>query len=122
MFVSASLYINHMPSVLKLEVVRELVVENAESLDRLDALIYSAIYLKVCFIISSSLLLLISCCMRFLDLFLMQWINTGQISCFEDGGHHRPNRHAEISRLIFRELERISSRKDASLQVVVYFI
>ena len=47
----------------------------------------------------------------------MQWINTGQIPCFEDGGHHRPNRHAEISRLIFRELERISSRKDTSLQV-----
>ncbi|BAU01538.1 hypothetical protein VIGAN_11079200, partial [Vigna angularis var. angularis] len=28
-----------------------------------------------------------------------KWINTGQISCFEDGGHHRPNRHAKISRL-----------------------
>lgn len=47
----------------------------------------------------------------------MQWINTGQIPCFEDGGHHRPNRHAEISRVIFRELERISCRKDTSPQV-----
>ncbi|CAN1346657.1 Phosphoglucan, water dikinase, chloroplastic [Linum perenne] len=47
------------------------------------------------------------------------WINTGQIPCFEDGGHHRPNRHAEISRLIFRELERISSRKDTSPQEVL---
>ncbi|KAJ8449699.1 hypothetical protein Cgig2_001355 [Carnegiea gigantea] len=75
----------------KLEVVRELVVENMDDKDRLEALILSAIYLK--------------------------WINTGQIPCFEDGGHHRPNRHAEISRLIFRELERISSRKDTSLQV-----
>ncbi|PON66919.1 Glucoamylase, starch-binding [Parasponia andersonii] len=74
----------------KLEIVRELLVENSESEDQLDALIYSAIYLK--------------------------WINTGQIPCFEDGGHHRPNRHAEISRLIFRELERIFCRKDTSLQ------
>ncbi|KAL3634731.1 Phosphoglucan, water dikinase, chloroplastic [Castilleja foliolosa] len=74
----------------KLEVVRELVVENIENEKRLEALTYAAIYLK--------------------------WINTGQIPCFEDGGHHRPNRHAEISRLIFRELERISSKKDTSLQ------
>ncbi|PIN06610.1 Phosphoglucan, water dikinase [Handroanthus impetiginosus] len=77
----------------KLEVVRELVVENIETEKRLEALTYSAIYLK--------------------------WINTGQIPCFEDGGHHRPNRHAEISRLIFRELERISSRKDTSLQEIL---
>ncbi|KAL6504566.1 Phosphoglucan, water dikinase, chloroplastic [Orobanche gracilis] len=74
----------------KLEVVRELLVENFADEKRLEALTYSAIYLK--------------------------WINTGQIPCSEDGGHHRPNRHAEISRLIFRELERISSRKDTSLQ------
>ncbi|KAJ0957841.1 putative phosphoglucan, water dikinase [Helianthus annuus] len=74
----------------KLEHIRELVVESKDGAERLDALIYSAIYLK--------------------------WINTGQIPCFEDGGHHRPNRHAEISRLIFRELERISSRKDTSPQ------
>ncbi|KAL0323376.1 UNVERIFIED_CONTAM: Phosphoglucan, water dikinase, chloroplastic [Sesamum angustifolium] len=77
----------------KLEVVRELVVENIENAKCLEALTYSAIYLK--------------------------WINTGQIPCFEDGGHHRPNRHAEISRLIFRELERISSRKDTSLQEIL---
>ncbi|CAA0840857.1 Phosphoglucan- water dikinase- chloroplastic [Striga hermonthica] len=74
----------------KLEVVRQLVVENIDDDKRLEALTYSAIYLK--------------------------WINTGQIPCFEDGGHHRPNRHAEISRLIFRELERISSEKETSLQ------
>ncbi|KAK9671379.1 hypothetical protein RND81_12G026300 [Saponaria officinalis] len=74
----------------KLEVVRELVVGSVDNKDRLEALTLSAIYLK--------------------------WINTGQIPCFEDGGHHRPNRHAEISRLIFRELERISGRKDASPQ------
>ncbi|KAG5252100.1 phosphoglucan, water dikinase [Salix suchowensis] len=77
----------------KLEVVRELLVGSIQSEDRLEALVYSAIYLK--------------------------WINTGQVPCFEDGGHHRPNRHAEISRLIFRELERISSRKDTSPQEVV---
>jgi phosphoglucan,water dikinase len=77
----------------KLEVVRDLLVGNLEGGDRLDALIYSSIYLK--------------------------WINTGQIPCFEDGGHHRPNRHAEISRLIFRELERISYGKNASPQEVL---
>ncbi|XP_038995104.1 phosphoglucan, water dikinase, chloroplastic-like isoform X2 [Hibiscus syriacus] len=74
----------------KLEVVRELLVGSLQNGERLEALICSAIYLK--------------------------WINMGQIPCFEDGGHHRPNRHAEISRLIFRELERISSRKDSSPQ------
>ncbi|XP_021646035.2 phosphoglucan, water dikinase, chloroplastic isoform X2 [Hevea brasiliensis] len=72
----------------KLEVVRQLLVGSFETADRLEALIYSAIYLK--------------------------WINTGQIPCFEDGGHHRPNRHAEISSLIFRGLEQISCRKDTS--------
>ncbi|OVA01660.1 Carbohydrate binding module family 20 [Macleaya cordata] len=77
----------------KLEVVRELLVGSVENEDRLEALIYSAIYLK--------------------------WINTGQIPCFEDGGHHRPNRHAEISRLIFRELERISYRKDTSPEEIL---
>lgn len=77
----------------KLEIVRELIVENVDSGHLLEALTYSAIYLK--------------------------WINIGQIACFEDGGHHRPNRHAEISRLIFRELERISYRKDTSPQEVL---
>ncbi|KAL9262661.1 Phosphoglucan, water dikinase, chloroplastic-like protein [Drosera capensis] len=69
----------------KLEVVRELVVGSLDSDECLEALTYSAIYLK--------------------------WINTGQIPCFEDGGHHRPNRHAQISMLIFRELERLSGKK-----------
>ncbi|VVB15179.1 unnamed protein product [Arabis nemorensis] len=77
----------------KLEMVRELVVGSLEREERLQALIYSAIYLK--------------------------WINTGQIPCFEDGGHHRPNRHAEISRLIFRELEHICSKKDATAEEVL---
>ncbi|ERN06779.1 phosphoglucan, water dikinase, chloroplastic [Amborella trichopoda] len=70
----------------KLEVVRELLTQNTEEESRLESLIYSAIYLKL--------------------------INTGQIPCFEDGGHHRPNRHAEISRLIFCDLERISYSKN----------
>ncbi|KAL9144745.1 hypothetical protein ABFS82_14G316100 [Erythranthe guttata] len=77
----------------KLEVVRELVAENIENGNRLEALTYSAVYLK--------------------------WINTGQIPCSEDGAHHRPNKHAEISRLIFREIERISGRKDTSLQEIL---
>ncbi|RAL54400.1 hypothetical protein DM860_001528 [Cuscuta australis] len=77
----------------KLEVVRDLIAGNAKSAYRLEALTYSAIYMK--------------------------WINTGQIPCFEDGGHHRPNRHADISRLIFCELERIMGRTDTSLQEVL---
>ena len=71
---------------------------------------FSISFVTVCFGVYSSMLLL--------NLLLMQWINTGQIPCFEDGGHHRPNRHAEISRHIFRELERISSQKDTSPQVL----
>ncbi|XP_057732609.1 phosphoglucan, water dikinase, chloroplastic [Arachis stenosperma] len=77
----------------KLDIVRDIIDGSLQGEDSLNALIYSAIYLK--------------------------WINTGQIPCFEDGGHHRPNRHAEISRLIFRELERHTSRKDISPQEVL---
>lgn len=32
----------------------------------------------------------------------VQWLATGAIECVEGGGHHRPNRHAELSRMIFR--------------------
>ncbi|KAJ4887966.1 hypothetical protein Rs2_27714 [Raphanus sativus] len=77
----------------KLEMVREVIVGSVEREERLKALIFSAVYLK--------------------------WINTGQIPCFEDGGHHRPNHHAEISRLIFRELENICSKKDATPEEVL---
>ncbi|XP_024534041.1 phosphoglucan, water dikinase, chloroplastic isoform X1 [Selaginella moellendorffii] len=69
----------------KLEVVRDLLTDDLGKADRLDALVYSSTYLK--------------------------WISTGQIQCFEDGGHYRPNKHAEISRMIFRELESIYSDK-----------
>ena len=31
----------------------------------------------------------------------------GAIQCAEGGGHHRPNRHAELSRVIFTSLERV---------------
>ncbi|KAJ4818910.1 hypothetical protein LUZ62_031476 [Rhynchospora pubera] len=72
----------------KLEIVRDLVTGYSDKGNRIEALICSSIYLK--------------------------WINTGQIPCFEDGGHHRPNRHAEISRVIFRELERIYYSKDVT--------
>lgn len=77
----------------KLDVVRNLVTENRLNTNRLDTLINMSIYLK--------------------------WINTGQIPCYEDGGHHRPNRHAEIARLIFRELERMSSEKDLTAQELI---
>ncbi|GKA81592.1 hypothetical protein Tco_0788284 [Tanacetum coccineum] len=73
-----------------LEVIRDLVVGTKDGAERLDAHVYATVYLK--------------------------WINTGSIPCYEDGGHHRPNHHAEISRQIFWELERIYSRKDTSPQ------
>ena len=31
----------------------------------------------------------------------------GAIQCAEGGGHYRPNRHAELSRVIFTSLERV---------------
>lgn len=31
-----------------------------------------------------------------------QWMATGAIPCVEGGGHHRPNRHAELARTMFR--------------------
>ncbi|KAL6854389.1 hypothetical protein ACP4OV_019292 [Aristida adscensionis] len=74
----------------KLELIRGLLSESVDDKSRLEALICSAIYLK--------------------------WIYTGQIPCFEDGGHHRPNKHAEISREIFREIERIYYDKKTSAQ------
>ncbi|KMZ66832.1 Phosphoglucan, water dikinase, partial [Zostera marina] len=77
----------------KLEVVHELLVGDYGENDMLEALVYSAIYLK--------------------------WINTGQIPCFEGGGHHRPNRLAEISRRIFRVIENMSYAKDESPQNVL---
>lgn len=106
---------------LQLEVVRELLVGSVHAEERLESLIYSAIYLKVFFNILyywSFVALLYSYILKIL---LVQWINTGQIPCFEDGGHHRPNRHAEISRIIFRELERLSYKKDISPQVVYFY-
>lgn len=77
----------------KLELVRELLSEPVDDQSRLEALICSAIYLK--------------------------WIYTGQISCFEDGGHYRPNKHAEISRQIFRELEKMYYTKGISAEDVL---
>ncbi|RCV05739.1 hypothetical protein SETIT_1G107700v2 [Setaria italica] len=74
----------------KLELIRGLLSKSVDDQSRLEALTYSAIYLK--------------------------WIYTGQIPCFEDGGHHRPNKHAEISREIFREIERIYYGKNTSAQ------
>lgn len=35
----------------------------------------------------------------------LQWISTGSIECAEGGGHFRPNRHAELSRIMFRSCE-----------------
>ncbi|CAI5966357.1 unnamed protein product [Closterium sp. NIES-65] len=72
--------------IRSLEVVEQLLLP-LERGQRLDAMIYASIYL--------------------------QWINTGQIPCVEDGGHRRPNRHAEISRRIFRWLEKEGTRSSA---------
>lgn len=74
----------------KLEVVHRLLTgEWGSKEERLQSLVNVAVYLK--------------------------WINTGQIACSEDGQHYRPNKHAEISRRIFVELERISGDKGVTL-------
>ena len=39
----------------------------------------------------------------------LQWISSGAIPCVEDGGHHRPCRHAELSASIFRAAEGLLS-------------
>lgn len=75
----------------KLDVVKEILYQ-VESKDLLEALVYSAIYL--------------------------QWINTGQLVCVEDGGHHRPNRHAEIAREIFKKLEGMKDTTAKELLVI----
>ncbi|CAA6675537.1 unnamed protein product [Spirodela intermedia] len=80
-------------SLKLLEAVRELFDANQEQANQFEALVYSAVLPKG------------------FPIALHCWINTGQIPCFEDGGHHRPNRHADISRQIFRQLERISHSK-----------
>ncbi|PSC69113.1 water chloroplastic [Micractinium conductrix] len=64
----------------KLGVVKELLVDQAHAQrPDLDALAHAYIY--------------------------MQWIATGALECVEGGGHHRPNRHAELARMVFRSLE-----------------
>ncbi|KAL4433837.1 hypothetical protein ABPG75_000278 [Micractinium tetrahymenae] len=64
----------------KLAVVKSLLVDSAHMMrPDLDALAHAYIY--------------------------MQWLATGAIECVEGGGHHRPNRHAELARMIFRSLE-----------------
>lgn len=45
---------------------------------------------------------------------MWQWINTGAIECVEGGGHFRPNKHAELSREIFRSLEWVIGDADSS--------
>lgn len=77
----------------KLEVVRTLLTGELATKDRLRTLVNIAVYLK--------------------------WIITGQIACREDGQHYRPYKHAEISRRIFVELERISGERDVSLKELV---
>ena len=44
---------------------------------------------------------------------MLQWIGTGAIMCAEGGGHHRPNRHAELARDIFRNLELVIANRSA---------
>lgn len=44
----------------------------------------------------------------------VQWISTGAIPCVEGGGHFRPNRHAELSKIIFRSLEWVIGEDSSS--------
>ncbi len=47
----------------------------------------------------------------------MQFISTGAIECVEGGGHYRPNKHAELSRDIFRALEKLLEKRDTSQEI-----
>ena len=64
----------------KLALVKKLLVDDPEkSRPGTDALAHAAVYLA--------------------------WVSSGALPCIEDGGHHRPNHHAELSRAVFRSLE-----------------
>jgi phosphoglucan,water dikinase len=52
----------------------------------------------------------LACCAVYL-----QWVASGAIRCVEDGGHHRPCRHAEIGREIFRLLEALPAARGGQL-------
>jgi len=52
----------------------------------------------------------LACCAVYL-----QWVASGAIRCVEDGGHHRPCRHAEIGREIFRLLEALPDARGGQL-------
>lgn len=47
----------------------------------------------------------------------LQFISTGAIECVEGGGHYRPNKHAELSRDIFKALERLLEKRDTAQEV-----
>ena len=49
----------------------------------------------------------------------MQWISTGAIPCVEGGGHFRPNRHAELAKIIFRSLEWVIGDESASKEAAL---
>jgi len=42
----------------------------------------------------------------------MHFISMGAIERMEDGGHHRPEKHAELSRDIFPALEKLLEERD----------
>lgn len=44
----------------------------------------------------------------------LQWIMTGSIVCVEGGGHYRPNRHAELAKVMFRSLEWVAGDNSRS--------
>ncbi len=49
----------------------------------------------------------------------LQWISTGAIPCVEGGGHFRPNRHAELAKIIFRSLEWVIGDENASKEAAL---
>lgn len=49
----------------------------------------------------------------------VQWISTGAIPCVEGGGHFRPNRHAELAKIIFRSLEWVIGDETASKEAAL---
>lgn len=78
----------------KLEVVKSLLVDSAPAMrPERDALTHAFVYLT--------------------------WISTGALQCVESGGHHRPNHHAQLSRLTFRSLEWIGAERGGTIDALI---
>lgn len=50
----------------------------------------------------------------------LRFIGTGEVSCSEDGGYHRPSHHAKMARRIYNRLSRITTPENAFIIRKIY--